>query len=426
MSLNCMFLEFFVCILYVIQSQYCPLSSKWKFCGTNDHTCTIPSQINQTIVSYGGFNPNKKLNDFGQWSFIEISNTRNANFTINCNSATFGQVFQNSNAKKGCCYLSIPNLQGASLNENNWKRLSFQNQQFLVSKPTLVKYGAYDSHGASWTYRWLEGEFTCNNKWFAQPTSLPKDATFICEMMDGSNVTVNYDWKKCGDSSTNDATKGKCNLNTPNKDITCPAESIKMVQYGSYPTYVYRYAYSTNNNSGIPCSIPCNNNFFGSVSTHHTCYISSYPLLYGTAIGQWVKISNCPDGKCMINYGVSQPNEASDIIEQSVENGFTFLVSEVEYSLNTEISINVNYKIESAYTRYVDQDCSVNCTSTSDVYQWQFMLEQYQGVELNEFKVYGCYYVCSENSTTTPQCPPGYCKPNTSCTECQGWTPPNN
>eukprot|EP01084_Bolivina_argentea_P167728 291027_1 len=425
MQCNLFLVQFLICIIYVIKSQYCPLSTKWKSCGKNGHTCTIPPAINQTIISYGGFNPNKKLNNFGQWSFTEISNTRNENFTINCNSASFGGVFQNSNAQKGCCYLlEENNLKGPSLNENNWKRLSFQNGKFLISKPTLIKYGSYDSHGASWTYRWLEGEFICNNKWFAQPTSLPKDATFICEMFYGSNVTVNYEWKKCGDSSSNDATKGKCNLNTPNKNINCQGESIKLVQYGSYPTWVYRYAYSNNNNSGISCSIPCNNNFFGSISTQHICYISKYAMLYG-AIGKWVKITDCPNGKCMINYGVDTQNESAEIIEQTIENGFTFVVSDtVSYSLNSQTSVNVNYNISSAYMRYVKKDCSVNCTSMSNVYQWQFNIGQYEGIGLDEFNIYGCYYVCS-NSSIPPQCPVGYCKQNTSCNECQGWIPPH-
>ena len=103
-------------------------------------------------------------------------------------------------------------------------------------------------------------------------------------------------------------------------------------------------------------------------------------------------------------------------------NSFNILV--LKYHIHA-VGVTISNTISDAYTHTVTQTCSASCgngTKSVDwyLYQWNMSPSQYIAVSSEQFQIIGCEYVCS-TSATLPKCPPGYCKPDTNCLECEPW-----
>jgi len=367
----------------------CP--SGMNYCIAEGSTCSIPPSIKYTTIAFG-------LNDI--WTYQEFENLSGGTLNVGCNNGVFGDVDPGSD--KICCYTSNQNT-GPSMGNTNWIKLCNENNYCKLPNngvSYLVRFG----YNTIWTYRYLEGGFSCNNDVFGDPYyGSDKECWYIDES--SNNV-----WISCGNENG-----GLCYLDGNNN-------VMRLVKYGYGSNYYYRQVYSGDH------YVPCNNNFFDDPSPGNDkfCYVSNITSsnIFDGVIGQWSLIGSC--GNCILEkslqYGTdststnAKTNEWAMSLSTTVKEGILFEGIE----LTTEVSTTISETIEQAYTVSVSTSCSVSCGSNSGawyLYQWQLTGGEYVGMSLSNFNVYACNYWCVQNSSNAPKCPLGYCG-DSSCSTC--------
>jgi len=228
----------------------CPFTS-WVYCAQEDGTCNIPSNILYTTIAYG-------LN--GKWTFQNYSNYYPSvwgsyNLKVGCNNDAYGDV--SPGGDKICCY--DPSTTGTQTwSSLLWTSIGAEGSHIL--RPNGIYLVAY---GAKWvyTYRYVEGAFTCDNNYFGDPIpGIDKNCYAL------NNGTTSPIWISCGSESG-----GICNL----KVDTTNTNAKRLVKYGASINGITQYNYRRVSSSNG--DVPCNNNFFDDPFSGQDkfCYVSS-------------------------------------------------------------------------------------------------------------------------------------------------------
>merc|ERR1711971_517370 len=141
--------------------------------------------------------------------------------------------------------------------------------------------------------------------------------------------------------------------------------SIALVQYGNYPDFVHRYAYSTNNLDQIPCT----SDLFGDPNPNSQdeafCAVSNYTGMTG-AVGSWVIATSCAGSECIIDELIKQgttstsskstTKEWQHSVSNTISAGFEFGGFHAGWSIDTQTSSSVSNTVSSSYTQSVEKD----------------------------------------------------------------------